>query len=121
MAQPLKSEKEGEKTLSLQEIIVKVTNMVSWDSKAQRMAKNSGLNINYVSWEDCARNMGSSWGMSPRSSFTILPNPWIQYQSIYPQNNTSIIHKNTKHHISLRSMHIRYDITSKSIMYASNA
>ena len=63
MAKPLQSGSEGEKVLSLQEVIVKVTNMVSWDSKAQKLAKKSGLNINYVSWEDCARNMGSCWGL----------------------------------------------------------
>ena len=48
--------------LSMDEIIVKVTNMVSWDSKAQQLAKKAGLAINYVSWEDCARNKGSVWG-----------------------------------------------------------
>ena len=72
MAQPLKSGTEGEKTLTLQEIIVKVTNMVSWDSKAQKMAKNNGLNINYVSWEDCARNMGPSWGMPHPQSYIVV-------------------------------------------------
>lgn len=46
----------------LEQVIVKVTSMVSWDSDAQKLAKKAGLNINYVSWEDCARNKGSCWG-----------------------------------------------------------
>merc|ERR1719229_1954870 len=50
------------KPSSLQDVIVKVTSMVSWDSDAQKLAKAAGLNINYVSWEDCARNKGSCWG-----------------------------------------------------------
>eukprot|EP01083_Nonionella_stella_P228671 810189_1 len=48
--------------LSLDDVIVKVTNMVSYDSNANILAKNAGYNINYVSWEDCARNKGSVWG-----------------------------------------------------------
>merc|ERR1719203_1519648 len=51
-----------EKKLSLHDVIVKVTSMVSWDSSANKLAKKAGLNINYVSWEDCARNKGSCWG-----------------------------------------------------------
>ena len=47
---------------SLQDVIVKVTNMVSYDSNANQLAKKVGLDINYVSWEDCARNKNSSWG-----------------------------------------------------------
>ena len=50
------------KDLTLDQVIVKVTEMVSWDSKAKKLAKKAGLDINYVSWEDCARNKGSSWG-----------------------------------------------------------
>merc|ERR1719203_123903 len=46
----------------LDDVIVKVTSMVSWDSSANKLAKKAGLNINYVSWEDCARNKGSCWG-----------------------------------------------------------
>jgi len=54
--------KSNSKPSSLQDVIVKVTSMVSWDSNAQKLAKAAGLNINYVSWEDCARNKGSCWG-----------------------------------------------------------
>eukprot|EP00486_Rosalina_sp_Unknown_P008847 CAMPEP_0201591772 /NCGR_PEP_ID=MMETSP0190_2-20130828/189848_1 /ASSEMBLY_ACC=CAM_ASM_000263 /TAXON_ID=37353 /ORGANISM="Rosalina sp." /LENGTH=580 /DNA_ID=CAMNT_0048050237 /DNA_START=197 /DNA_END=1940 /DNA_ORIENTATION=- len=36
--------------------------MVSYDSKANQLAKQKGLDINYVSWEDCARYKNSSWG-----------------------------------------------------------
>lgn len=43
-------------------VIVKVTNMVSYDSTANKLAKKAGLNVQYVSWEDCARNKGSAWG-----------------------------------------------------------
>ena len=55
-------QKEGEQ-ISMDKIIVKVTNMVSYDSNAQQLAKKAGLAINYVSWEDCARNKASSWGI----------------------------------------------------------
>ena len=58
MAQPGASSKD----LTLDQVIVKVTNMVSYDSKANKLAKKAGLNINYVSWEDCARDKGSCWG-----------------------------------------------------------
>ena len=37
--------------MSLQEVIVKVTDMVSWDHEAQKLAKAAGLNVNMVSWE----------------------------------------------------------------------
>jgi len=47
---------------SLDDVIVKVTSMVSYDSTANKLAKKAGLNVQYVSWEDCARNKGSSWG-----------------------------------------------------------
>merc|ERR1719229_1956886 len=50
------------KKSKLDQVIVKVTSMASWDSDAQKLAKKAGLNINYVSWEDCARNKGSCWG-----------------------------------------------------------
>eukprot|EP01083_Nonionella_stella_P081541 224657_1 len=53
---------QSEKKLSLHEIIVKVTNMVSYDSNASILAKKAGLAINYLSWEDCARDKGSCWG-----------------------------------------------------------
>lgn len=56
MAQPAK------KKQSLDDVIVKVTSMVSYDSTAQKLAKKAGLNVQYVSWEDCARNKGSCWG-----------------------------------------------------------
>ena len=39
------------KDLTLDQVIVKVTNMVSYDSNANKLAKKVGLNINYVSWE----------------------------------------------------------------------
>ena len=47
---------------SLDKVIEKLTNMVSYDSNANKLRKKVGLNINYVSWEDCVRNKGSSWG-----------------------------------------------------------
>ena len=50
--------------LTLDQVIVKVTNMVSYDSKANQLAKKAGLDINYVTWEDCARDKGSCWGSS---------------------------------------------------------
>jgi len=46
----------------MHQIIVRVTDMVSWDSEASKLAKRAGLSVNMVSWEDCARNKGSCWG-----------------------------------------------------------
>ena len=37
--------------LPLDDVIRKVTNMVSWDSTANILAKQNGLDIDYVSWE----------------------------------------------------------------------
>ena len=37
--------------LSLDQVIVKVTSMVNKESKANRLAKENGLDINSVSWE----------------------------------------------------------------------
>jgi len=53
---------DSESKKTLQDVIVKVTDMVSHDSTAQKLAKQQGLNITYVTWEDCARNKGSCWG-----------------------------------------------------------
>ena len=39
------------KPMTLDEVIIKVTDMVSWDSQAQKLAKAAGLNVNMVSWE----------------------------------------------------------------------
>eukprot|EP01084_Bolivina_argentea_P295262 508274_1 len=47
---------------SIDQVIVKVTDMVSYDNNANKLAKVAGLDINYVSWEDCARNKNSVWG-----------------------------------------------------------
>ncbi len=36
---------------SIDQVIVKVTDMVSYDNNANKLAKAAGLAINYVSWE----------------------------------------------------------------------
>lgn len=37
--------------MSLQQVIVQVTDMISWDHEAQKLAKKSGMNVQMVSWE----------------------------------------------------------------------
>ena len=55
---------QNKKDLSLNDVIVKVTNMVSYDSKANQLAKQKGLDINYVSWEGMTMSIIMSYSVS---------------------------------------------------------
>lgn len=42
------------------------------DDGVQTMGRKHGLTIDYVTWEDCARDKGSFWGYASFSSFFIV-------------------------------------------------
>ena len=46
-----KSKKQQQEPQSLEQVIVKVTDMISWDHTAQKLAKAAGYNVQMVSWE----------------------------------------------------------------------
>ncbi len=48
--------------LGLRDTVRKVRDMADYDSPAQKLAKEHGLSINTVTWQDTSRTVGSSWG-----------------------------------------------------------